>query len=103
MMSVASAQDVAEQTVNSAVSNDIKQIYGAADTPSIQNMPIGVFDSGTGGLTVLEKILTIDAFENQTNQLTPSGDGKADFANESFIFLADQANMPYANYPVVAK
>ena len=101
--SVATAQDVAEQTVNSAVSDDIKRIYGAADAPNIQNMPIGVFDSGTGGLTVLEKILTIDAFENQTNQLTPSGDGKPDFANESFIFLADQANMPYGNYPVVGK
>ena len=27
------------------------------------------------------------------------GDGKPDFAQESFVFLADQANMPYGNYP----
>ena len=30
------------------------------------NRPIGVFDSGTGGLTVLEKLLASDAFDNCT-------------------------------------
>ena len=103
LAAVASAQDVAEQPVKSAASTEIKQIYSAMDARAIENLPIGVFDSGTGGLTVLEKILTIDAFENETNSPTPSGDGKADFASESFIFLADQANMPYGNYPVVGK
>ena len=31
-----------------------------------KSSPIGVFDSGTGGLTVLEALLTIDEFNNLT-------------------------------------
>jgi hypothetical protein len=58
--------------------------------------PIGVFDSGTGGLTVLEAMLTLDAFNNKTGQ--PGSDGKPDFQSEYFQYLADQANMPYGNY-----
>lgn len=65
--------------------------------------PIGVFDSGTGGLAVLEAILHLDAFDNETRQSASDGDGKPDFAEESFVFLADQANMPYGNYPSVGK
>ena len=60
-------------------------------------LPIGVFDSGIGGLTVLNEIVTIDQFNNQTHE--PGADGRADFENESFIYLGDQANMPYGNYP----
>ncbi|MEZ0275749.1 MAG: glutamate racemase [Roseimicrobium sp.] len=60
-------------------------------------LPIGVFDSGIGGLTVLEAILKIDAHNNQT--LQPGADGVPDFAGEKFIYLGDQANMPYGNYP----
>ena len=59
-------------------------------------LPIGVFDSGTGGLTVLEAILTLDAFNNETGK--PGADGKPDFSKEYFQYLADQANMPYGNY-----
>ena len=62
-----------------------------------ENLPIGVFDSGIGGLTVLNEILTIDRFNNLTHE--PGPDGQADFENESFIYLGDQANMPYGNYP----
>lgn len=58
--------------------------------------PIGVFDSGTGGLTVLEAMLTLDAFNNKTGK--PGPDGKPDFQSEFFQYLADQANMPYGNY-----
>lgn len=58
--------------------------------------PIGVFDSGTGGLTVLEAMLTLDAFNNKTGK--PGSDGKPDFQSECFQYLADQANMPYGNY-----
>ena len=36
--------------------------------------PIGIFDSGTGGLTVLEAILSLDQFNNQTGK--PGADGK---------------------------
>lgn len=60
-------------------------------------LPIGVFDSGIGGLTVLEAILKLDAYNNKT--LQPGADGVPDFAGEKFIYLGDQANMPYGNYP----
>jgi len=60
------------------------------------NLPIGVFDSGTGGLTVLEAMLTLDAFNNITGK--PGADGMLDFDKEYFQYLADQANMPYGNY-----
>jgi glutamate racemase len=60
------------------------------------NLPIGVFDSGIGGLTVLEAILAADHFQNQS--LQPGADGVPDFRNERFIYLGDQANMPYGNY-----
>ena len=60
-------------------------------------LPIGVFDSGIGGLTVLGAILELDAFNNVTGK--PGPDGRADFENERFVYLGDQANMPYGNYP----
>lgn len=64
-----------------------------------RQLPIGVFDSGIGGLTVLEALLTLDAFNNDT--LQPGADGRTDFAQERFIYLGDQANMPYGNYSAV--
>ena len=65
------------------------------------SLPIGVFDSGTGGLTVLEALLTLDAFNNETGK--PGPDGKLDFSKEYFQYLADQANMPYGNYAAANK
>lgn len=64
-----------------------------------RQLPIGVFDSGIGGLTVLEALLSLDAFHNDTFQ--PGADGVADFAQERFIYFGDQANMPYGNYSAV--
>ena len=58
--------------------------------------PIGIFDSGTGGLTVMDAVLTADMFHNASG--AEGADGLADFAGERFIYLADQANMPYGNY-----
>lgn len=60
------------------------------------SLPIGVFDSGTGGLTVLDALVRFDEFNNANG--AAGGDGVADFARERFIYLADQANMPYGNY-----
>lgn len=60
------------------------------------NLPIGVFDSGTGGLTVLKAIVNYDENNNENHQ--NESDGEIDFLNESFIYLGDQANMPYGNY-----
>lgn len=65
------------------------------------DMPIGVFDSGTGGLTVLNAIVTLDNYNNKTHQ--KGADGIPDFASEDFIYLADQANMPYGNYAAMNK
>ena len=59
-------------------------------------LPIGVFDSGIGGLTVMEAILSLDTFNNRT--LAPGADGVPDFAGERFVYFGDQANMPYGNY-----
>jgi glutamate racemase len=70
-----------------------------SDDETTRHLPIGVFDSGIGGLTVLEALLTLDAFHNDT--LQPGADGVADFAQERFIYFGDQANMPYGNYSAV--
>lgn len=61
-----------------------------------KKLPIGVFDSGTGGLTVLKAIVNYDQNNNKNHE--KGSDGEIDFLNESFIYLGDQANMPYGNY-----
>lgn len=67
----------------------------------LSSLPIGVFDSGIGGLTVLQAILGLDQFHNDT--LKPGPDGVPDFQNERFIYFGDQANMPYGNYSSAGK
>lgn len=62
----------------------------------LKSLPIGMFDSGTGGLTVMEQFLALDSFNNETGEEVP--DGIPDFDGEEFIYLADQANMPYGVY-----
>ena len=42
------------------------------------NRPIGIFDSGIGGLTVLKQL-------------------KKKFPKESFIYIGDTAHLPYGN------
>jgi len=61
------------------------------------SLPIGVFDSGTGGLTVLNALIRLDAFDNRTHE--HGSDGIPDFVSEKFIYLGDKANMPYGRYP----
>ena len=68
----------------------------AAAAMCASERPVGVFDSGTGGLTVLEKLLTVDEFENATGERRP--DGCPDLASENFVYFGDQANMPYGLY-----
>ena len=71
-----------------------------ADFPAFpvqqSKLPIGVFDSGTGGLTVLEVLLNADMIDNISGKT--GADGVPDFAGEAFTYLADRANMPYGNY-----
>jgi len=45
-------------------------------------MPIGMFDSGTGGLTVMEAFLALDEFDNTSGQ--PGADGIPDYSGEQF-------------------
>ena len=66
-----------------------------------EDRPIGVFDSGIGGLSVLEPLLTIDAFDNVSGEMHP--DGRPDFQDEDFVYFGDQANMPYGRYDAEGK
>lgn len=73
-------------------------INAAAYPRSDRTLPIGMFDSGTGGLTVLDAVVRFDGFDNSSHAPDPDGDGHADFSREKFIYLGDQANMPYGDY-----
>lgn len=86
------------EVVNKALYDTSSHFYvGFSDYPEdMRNLPIGVFDSGTGGLTVLEKLLSLDCFDNIAGK--EGRDSILDFAGEHFVYLADQANMPYGNY-----
>ena len=81
-----------------ALNDETSKFYADfAKFPTQKNkLPIGVFDSGTGGLTVLEVLLNADMVDNTTGKL--GADGVADFSGEDFTYLADRANMPYGNY-----
>jgi glutamate racemase len=87
-------------TIINTIVNDKDNFYHVdmANYPfSDTSLPIGVFDSGTGGLTVLKAIVNYD--KNQNISHKTGKDGILDFDKESFIYLGDQANMPYGNYP----
>jgi glutamate racemase len=103
---VASAQD---EVVASAVAHarshpqgDVPASFVAADyRGDLRDLPIAVFDSGVGGLTVLEALKAHDRHHNQTG--ADGADGVPDFAGESFVYFGDQANMPYGNYSAVGR
>lgn len=84
--------------VDKALSDTSSRFYANFEEypTDLKQLPIGVFDSGTGGLTVLEKLLELDQFDNIDGSARP--DNILDFAGERFLYLADQANMPYGNY-----
>ena len=89
--------------IDKALNDSTSAFYANfADYPeNLRDLPIGVFDSGTGGLTVLEKLLSLNKFDNVTG--TNETDNVLDFAGEHFIYLADQANMPYGVYDAEGK
>lgn len=92
-------QDEQKSEIASSILQDEDSFYHidfSTYPKDAENLPIGVFDSGTGGLTVLKAIVNFDENNNQT--YAEGNDGIKDFKNESFIYLADQANMPYGNY-----
>lgn len=76
---------------------DVPASFVAADyRGDLRDLPIGVFDSGVGGLTVLEALKSHDRHDNRTG--AEGADGVPDFAGERFVYFGDQANMPYGNY-----
>src|SRR5699024_8277471 len=87
--------------IEDAILNDKQSFYHIdfevyENKENLSKLPIGVFDSGTGGLTILDALVNYDSFNNETTE--QGADGQEDFKNERFIYLADQANMPYGNY-----
>ena len=93
-----SEEVVLSPIMEKALNDETSRFYANfKEFPKEKNLlPIGVFDSGTGGLTVLEVMLSIDKINNITGEM--GSDGIADFAGENFQFLGDMANMPYGNY-----
>jgi glutamate racemase len=81
---------------------DVPASFVAADyRGDLRDLPIGVFDSGVGGLTVLEALKAHDRHDNRTGK--EGADGVPDFAGERFVYFGDQANMPYGNYSAVGR
>jgi glutamate racemase len=94
-------QDYRRPAITASILSDSSSIfYLDIQNYPVKNprLPVGIFDSGTGGLAVLEVIVNLDRFDNLTHQFLEKGDGINDFNQEYFQFLADQANMPYGNY-----
>ncbi|MBR4652572.1 MAG: aspartate/glutamate racemase family protein [Kiritimatiellae bacterium] len=75
--------------------------FAASPCLHADEAPIGVFDSGLGGFTVLESLLDTDLYDNVTGR--PEADGRPDLACERFVYLGDQANMPYGDYAAAGK
>lgn len=84
--------------VHRAVEDNSSVYYGnfSAYPKDLRLFPIGVFDSGTGGLTVMETMITCDQYNNETGEA--GTDGIKDFQGENFYYLGDHSNMPYGNY-----
>lgn len=76
-------------------SNSSKDVKSGS-IPDGACLPVGMFDSGIGGLTVMNELVKLDSFHQQNGANQP--DGVPDFSNERFIYFADQANMPYGLY-----
>ena len=62
----------------------------------ISGLPIGVLDCSVNGFEVVERLLTLDRFDNITGK--PEPDGIIDFGGENIQFLSDRANGPYGGY-----
>lgn len=91
--------ELQERAIVTSILKDNESFYfiDFKNYPEMDNsLPIGVFDSGTGGLTVLDALVNFDGYTNGNNE--KGSDNVPDFNSEKFIYLADQANMPYGNY-----
>ena len=98
------AKDIPEFSILSQVKNYSSSPFyiPLKDYPKRrQSLPIGIFDSGTGGLAVLNTIYVLDSYNNSSH--SAGGDGILDFSSERFVYLADEANMPYGRYDLEGK
>lgn len=86
-------------TVRLALQDTTSVYYGhfGSYPGKLADLPVGIFDDGPGGLSVLKTFLEADLFDNITGEPVP--DGIADFGGERFVYYADVANAPYAGYP----
>ncbi|MEN8191738.1 MAG: Asp/Glu/hydantoin racemase [Bacteroidota bacterium] len=94
-------EDINYTTIQNEILNNPKSFFyiNVKEYPSKKNkLPIGIFDSGTGGLTVLDAIVNADQFNNSDHTISTLGDKNRDFDEECFIYLGDKANMPYGEY-----
>jgi glutamate racemase len=99
-----SEPDISKKNLDEVILSDTSSFfYVDVKNYPVKNkkLPIGIFDSGTGGLTVMDAIVNYDGFNNKSGIF--NNDGILDFEKEYFIYLADQANMPYGNYPSLNK
>ena len=60
--------------------DNINVLINMKEVVNMNNNPIGVFDSGIGGITVLKKIIEV-------------------LPNERYIYYADTENVPYGIKP----
>jgi glutamate racemase len=87
--------------MENVLSNESGFFYlDTAESRDKKILPIGIFDSGIGGLSVFDAIINADNFNDENREII---DGIKDFSNENFVYLADQANMPYSNYAEAGK
>ena len=60
-----------KQNLDEAILSDTSSFY-YVDVKNYpvknKNLPIGIFDSGTGGLTVMDAIVNYDGFNNQNQK-----------------------------------
>ena len=62
-----------KQNLDEAILSDTSSFYYVdVKNYPVKNkkLPIGIFDSGTGGLTVMDAIVNYDGFNNQNKSLT---------------------------------
>ena len=81
-----------------ALTDTASMYYIDADSypQDISGLPIGVLDCSVNGFEVVERLLTLDCFDNITGK--PEPDGIIDFGGENIQFLSDRANGPYGGY-----
>jgi len=75
-----------ERAIVSTILEDKNSVYYVdfENYPEMdESLPIGIFDSGTGGLTVLDALVNFDSYNNENQE--KGSDNVRDFTSEKFI------------------